>query len=45
MTSEKHEHCKGIGRSYPHGSEITEGGKMLECVDGKWELVTLVSGI
>ena len=45
MTSDKHGNCKGSKRSYPHGSEIAEGGKMLECVDGKWEIITLVSGI
>jgi len=45
MTSDKHRNCKGSNRSYPHGSELAEGGKMLECVDGKWEIITLVSGI
>jgi hypothetical protein len=45
MALSKHKGCKGSERSYPHGSEIAEGGKLLECVDGRWEIITLVSGI
>jgi hypothetical protein len=45
MALGKNKGCKGSKRSYPHGSEVSEGGKMLECVDGRWEIITLVSGI
>jgi hypothetical protein len=45
MDADKRGACKRSDRFYPHGSDVTEGGKMLECVDGKWEIVTLISGI
>ena len=37
MATDKRRECRRRDRFYPHGSEITEGGKMLECVDGKWK--------
>jgi len=29
--------CKLNGKSYPHGSQIMEGAKIIECVNGEWE--------
>ncbi len=29
--------CKLDNKSYPHGSQIMEGAKILECVNGEWE--------
>lgn len=37
--------CNYRDRSYPHGSEISAEGKLLDCVDGNWVAVVLVSGI
>jgi hypothetical protein len=45
MATDKSRECRRKDRFYPQGSDITDDGKMLECVDGKWESITLVSGI
>ena len=29
--------CQLNGKSYPHGSEIMAGAKILKCADGKWQ--------
>ncbi len=29
--------CEMNGKTYPHGFEIREGAKILECIDGQWK--------
>jgi len=29
--------CEMNGIMYPHGSEIREGARIVECIDGQWE--------
>ncbi len=29
--------CEMNGKMYPHGFEIREGARIVECVDGRWE--------
>lgn len=45
MIVRKYKKCKMKKISFPHGSEISRDGKLLECVDGRWEPVVLVGGI
>ena len=35
--SAKPKPCQLHGKSYPHGSEIITGAKILKCADGEWQ--------
>ncbi len=37
--------CRMDGRRYPNGTDIVAEGRLVDCVDGKWEEVILTSGI
>lgn len=45
MDFDKKNNCRLDGRHYPNGADIVDRGKLLDCVDGRWEEVLLVSGI
>jgi hypothetical protein len=45
MVGDKKGRCEYKHRSYPHGTEISEGGRLMDCINGRWESVVLVSGI
>ncbi len=37
--------CRMDGRCFRNGADIVARGRLLDCVNGKWEEVVLVSGI
>ncbi|MFZ2447929.1 MAG: hypothetical protein WAW37_16350 [Syntrophobacteraceae bacterium] len=45
MAIKKRKGCKVNGRLYSEGAEIFDNGKILDCVQGRWEPLVLVSGI